>query len=70
MLGWWGKCGFSRGSLSVDTVVVGAVNHENDTYFGNGLVMGSADCKYYASPFSKHVSFSRLNATDTTPYYP
>ncbi len=22
-----------------------AVNHENDTYFGNGLVMGYADCK-------------------------
>ncbi len=25
-----------------------AVNHENDTCFGNGLVMGSADCLYYA----------------------
>ena len=25
-----------------------AVNHENDTCFGNGLVMGSADCPYYA----------------------
>ncbi len=25
-----------------------AVNHENDTYLENGLVMGYADCKYYA----------------------
>ncbi len=25
-----------------------AANHENDTCFGNGLVMGSADCMYYA----------------------
>ena len=25
-----------------------AVNHENDTCFGYGLVMGSADCLYYA----------------------
>ena len=23
-----------------------AVNHENDTYIENGLVMGNADCKY------------------------
>ncbi len=26
-----------------------AVNHENDTCFGNRLVMGSADCLYYAA---------------------
>ncbi len=25
-----------------------AANHENDTCFGNGLVMGSADCIDYA----------------------
>ncbi len=25
-----------------------AVNHENDTCFGKGLVMGHADCKYCA----------------------
>ena len=25
-----------------------AVNRETDTCFGNGLVMGSADCLYYA----------------------
>ena len=25
-----------------------AVNHENDTCFENGLVMGYADCKYFA----------------------
>ncbi len=25
-----------------------AVNHENDACFENGLVMGSADCMYYA----------------------
>ena len=25
-----------------------AVNHENETYFENGLVMGYADCKCYA----------------------
>ena len=25
-----------------------AANHENDTCFGNGLVMGSADCKGHA----------------------
>ena len=24
-----------------------AANHENDTCFENGLVMGSADCMYY-----------------------
>ncbi len=25
-----------------------AVNHENDTCFENGIVMGYADCKYFA----------------------
>ncbi len=25
-----------------------AANHANDTRFGNGLVMGSVDCMYYA----------------------
>ncbi len=25
-----------------------AFNQENDTCFGNGLVMGTADCQYYA----------------------
>ncbi len=30
--------------LLFDKVSVVAANHENDTCFGNGLVMGSADC--------------------------
>ncbi len=35
-------------NIKIDTLVVVAVKRENDTCFGNGLVMGSADCLYYA----------------------
>ena len=39
-----------------------AVNHENDTCFGNGLVMGYEDCKYLADlgETSKVVSIINL----------
>ncbi len=47
------------------SVLVVAVNSENDTYFENGPVMGYADCKYYAGlvETSKVVSIGPLSDT-------
>ena len=44
-----------------------AVNHENDTYFGNGLVMGYADCRCLAGlvETSKVVSIVSLALCQT-----
>ena len=33
------------------------VNHKNDTSFGNGLVMGSADYLYYAVLLKHHRTY-------------
>ncbi len=54
--------------VSVGTFMfVVAVNHENDTCFGNGLVMGYADCKCSAAlvETSKVVSIVSLALCQT-----
>ncbi len=37
-----------------------AVNHENDTCFENGLVMGYVDCKYFAGLVSYWERFLQI----------
>ena len=43
----WGPC-FPYQRVHVFHIGCVAANHENDTCFGNGLVMGFADCVNYA----------------------
>ncbi len=48
-------------------VICVVVNHENDTCFENGLVMGYTDCKYFAGfvEISKVVSNVSLGLCQT-----